>query len=65
MRGEALGEQRVEWRVLSPEGEPVGAVDLPTRFGVIFVQGDRLWGSDSDELDVPYIVRYRLQRNSS
>jgi hypothetical protein len=65
LRGEALGEQRVEWRVLSPEGEPVGTVDLPARLRVIFVQGDRLWGSDSDELDVPYIVRYRLRRDSS
>ncbi len=57
---EKLGRPTVDWRVISPTGEPVGTVTLPVRFRPMGADGDFVWGADYDEFDVPYIVRYRL-----
>lgn len=64
LRGEEVGAPTVNWRVLSPEGEPVGIVELPARFRPLLADHDNLWGMELDELDVPYIVRYRVTLSS-
>jgi hypothetical protein len=59
LRAEELGEPAVKWRILSAGGDPVGVVELPSGFTMLYARGLRVWGTESDELDVPYIVRYR------
>lgn len=60
LRGEDLGESTVAWRILSAAGEPLGFVRLPVGFWMILADRYRAWGTERDELDVPYIVRYRI-----
>jgi hypothetical protein len=60
LRGEDRGESTVEWRILSPDGEPYGLVRLPVGFWMFLAERSRAWGTERDELDVPYIVRYRI-----
>jgi hypothetical protein len=60
LRGADLGTSTVEWRVLSPDGEPLGFVRLPVDLRIMLADRNRAWGTERDELDVPYIVRYRI-----
>jgi hypothetical protein len=57
---ERTGGPTAAWRVLSPDGDPLGVVQFPARFVPLLADGDLVWGSEYDELDVPYIVRYRV-----
>jgi hypothetical protein len=49
------------WRVLAPDGAVQGVLSLPDRVAPRRVQVGRMWGIGRDELDVPYIVRYRIE----
>ena len=33
---------------------------LPKRFSLMYADGYRVWGMELGELDVPYVVRYRI-----
>ena len=49
------------WDVLDPEGEVRGGVELPrTGLRILRLHGDDVWASVADDLDVPWLVRYRL-----
>jgi hypothetical protein len=60
LRAEELGEPVSKWRILSADRDPVGVVELPSGFAMLYARGMQVWGSEYDELDVPYIVRYRI-----
>lgn len=60
LRAEELGAPTVKWRILSAKGDPVGFVALPSGFTMLYARGLQVWGTEYDELDVPYIVRYRV-----
>jgi hypothetical protein len=49
-----------EWVVLSAEGAPLASVELPAGVRVLVATRDAVWGVEQDELEVSYIVRYRL-----
>jgi hypothetical protein len=51
-----------EWVALDLNGEPLFKVVLPKSFSLTTARGDLLWGVWTDELDVPYVRRYRLGR---
>ncbi len=51
-----------EWLVLDPSGEPAATVVTPAALRVLAITRDRVWGVESDELDVDYIVGYRIVR---
>ncbi len=53
-------EATVEWLVLDADGEPVARVRLPGGLHLQAARMDRVWGWVTDDLDVPYIVRYGL-----
>jgi hypothetical protein len=55
------GHER-DWLGLSAEGEPLARVRFPDGFSPLAATADRIWGLQLDELDVPYLVRYRLER---
>ena len=48
------------YRVVSPDGQSIRRVDLPQMTRVFDVSGDRVLGVARDELDVQYVVVYRL-----
>lgn len=50
------------WLVHDAEGEPVGRVVLPSSVVLMAADAEHVWGGDRDEMDVPYLVRYRLVR---
>lgn len=58
---EPPSEEGREWLVLGPEGEPAGRVLLPASVRIQVIRDDRIWGVYTDELDVPYVVRYRMR----
>lgn len=60
LRGEMTGEPTVKWRILGPAGSLLGAVRLPAGLYAYAADVDQIWGLEQDELDVPYIVSYRV-----
>jgi hypothetical protein len=50
----------LDWLILSPVGELVGRVHTPPDFRLRAVRGDVVVGFALDELDVPFVRRYRL-----
>jgi hypothetical protein len=76
---EALDEERrtgfrpnrfrepVVFDVFEPDGRYLGRVDAPEGFSVFpqpIFRGDRIWAVLRDELDVAYVVRYRISAGS-
>ena len=51
-----------QWVVLGPDGEAEFRVGAPQ--GAVFraIDGDRVWATNTNELDVPFIVLYELVR---
>ncbi|MFW6078595.1 MAG: hypothetical protein ACODAE_03180 [Gemmatimonadota bacterium] len=62
LQRENLPGDSVDWSILAPDGEPVGALTAPKRLTVL--AGDRrsVWGMERDDLDVPHIVRCGVVR---
>lgn len=52
----------VLWNVLDREGRPSGALYLPADQRIVATAGDILVAVELDEFDVPYLLRYRLDR---
>lgn len=57
---ERTGAQDGTWLVLGSDGEPRGQAVLPEGLRVLRIDGAEVWGVETDELDVNYLVRYRL-----
>ncbi len=55
-------DEGVEWWVLNADGMPLGRALTPTGLRVLHITGDAVWGVESDEFDVNYIVRYDIVR---
>jgi hypothetical protein len=53
------------WNVLDPSGNAVGSLRLPSGQTVVAAKGDVIAAVELDDLDVPYVIRYRLHRSSS
>lgn len=51
------------WAVLDPDGRPRGRLELPADVRIVWTRGDTFWAVDPDELDVPWLVRYRMGRS--
>jgi hypothetical protein len=51
-----------EWELYDQEGRYLGVVTLPDRFAPLDAEGDDLYGVWTDELDVQYVVRVRIDR---
>jgi hypothetical protein len=49
-----------EWLVLDADGEPLRRVRVPERTRILAAETDRFWGVTQDDLDVDYIVRFRV-----
>jgi hypothetical protein len=62
LRREELGGEDQRWTVVDRSGVPVAEVALPSTFSPEVVHPDHMWGVEIDELGVPYIVRYAIDR---
>lgn len=54
------GGQTFRWLLVAPDGEPMGAIDLPRRAIVHWSSGAEMWVELPDEYDVPWMIRYRI-----
>ena len=48
--------------VFEPDGRYVGFLPVPERTRLLHMRGDRAWGAETDSLDVPYVVRFRITK---
>ena len=53
------------WWVISREGNITAQLRTPSGVQVRAVQGSTVWAAERDELDVPYITKYRVVTGSS
>lgn len=58
------GEAFSEWWILDPDGVPLARALTPADLRVRHIGADFVWGTEQDEFDVDYIVRYRLVKGS-
>lgn len=52
----------LRYTVLSRTGDILADVDVPPRTRIVALHGDHLYTAERDDLDVPYVVRYRVNR---
>ena len=62
LKREDLPDADQTWWVIGDSGDLVARVTLPMRFDPRLFRADDIWGVMPDELDVPYVVRYRIVR---
>jgi hypothetical protein len=53
-------EGQTEWIVVNPEGSVLGQVKLPSRFVLLAASLPLLWGVETDDLDVPFLMKLAL-----
>jgi hypothetical protein len=52
----------LEWCILDTVGRPMAHAVIPPRLRVMLIQSDNIWGVETDDMGVDYIVRYHLDR---
>jgi hypothetical protein len=50
------------WLILDAGGRPRGRLELPSDLRPLWSRDDTLWAVEPDEFDVPWVVRYRIER---
>jgi len=61
LRREGMGSHEAVWLVLDEWGRHRASVRAPADLTIEAVDGSTVWGVVRDELDVPYVVRYRTR----
>lgn len=56
----APGADVHRWLRLDADGVPVARIEVPRNLGLRTYDGEHLWGVETDEYDVPYVVRLRI-----
>ncbi|MBA4160201.1 MAG: 6-bladed beta-propeller [Gemmatimonadetes bacterium] len=59
---EVLGERAIRWLSLNARGEIGGHIVVPANVRLLAARGDRVWGVETGEWGVEYVVRYRVER---
>lgn len=64
LRREPFHPRGNEWLVLDDQLRPVATAHLPASIDGVrgAISANTLWATERDELDVPYLVRYRIRR---
>ena len=50
------------WDVFNAEGRYLGVLAFPARFNLIKIRGDHAYGVWRDDMDVQYVMRFRIDR---
>ncbi|HET7273704.1 MAG TPA: 6-bladed beta-propeller [Longimicrobiaceae bacterium] len=62
LRRDGLGSETVQWIVFDVDGDIIAELSAPAKLEILAAQRDMVWGVIEDELEVPYVVRYRVGR---
>ncbi len=62
IKRESIPGDSIAWNVIDELGNMVGVLTLPKNLRVRQVQRDLVWAVELDEFDVPYVVRFRVER---
>lgn len=62
LRGRSEPTRLTEWYYLDPSGIPLGRIELPANLQVFEATAETLWGTERDDLDVSYLVRYQVDQ---
>lgn len=57
----APGNSTARFLVIDSDGLPLGEIRFPGRFQFRWSEGNAIWGVEPDELDVPWLVKYRIE----
>jgi hypothetical protein len=49
------------WLIMDAGGRPRGLLELPSNLRIVWSRGDTFWAVEPDELEVPWVVRFRIQ----
>lgn len=49
------------WFIVDHKGEPVATTSLPSGLDILLIDPPMVYARDEDDLDVPYLVRYRVE----
>lgn len=60
LRREEGGAATSRWLRIAPDGAPLGHVVLPRGARILWGEGDRILVVELDELDIPWLVGYRV-----
>jgi hypothetical protein len=63
LQREDLGGPSAHWLLIAPDGKLIGTLDIPRNIAVRWSSGDIVWAVLTDELEVPWLVRYRLGKH--
>ncbi|MGH7475789.1 MAG: hypothetical protein ACRELD_05845 [Longimicrobiales bacterium] len=61
-REEPVGREVVQWHVVGADGRVIAHAAVPVSVRLLFADDDHAYGTVTDELDVPYVVRYLISR---
>lgn len=61
IRREETGTSTVRWEMLGRDGSRLAAFTTPADMRIEAATREEVWAVVTDELDVPYVVRYRLE----
>jgi hypothetical protein len=56
------GEDAIEYNVLSSNGDFIANLSVPAKFYLVAASTVYAWGVQTDDFDVPSIVRFRIQK---
>jgi hypothetical protein len=62
LRRDSADEPLQQWDVFSGSGDRIAAISLPRKFNIRLIRRDVIWGTELDDADVPFVVRYRILR---
>jgi hypothetical protein len=62
LRREDFGSGRISWNVLDERGRVTATLAVPSNLHIQQAERRRVWAVEHDDVGVPYIVRYRVQR---
>ncbi|MFG1691429.1 6-bladed beta-propeller [Gemmatimonadota bacterium] len=60
LKRENIAGPEARWDILSTDGDPIAHVLLPSSTAIHESQGALMWATERDELNVTYVVRYRI-----
>lgn len=65
LRRDGLDTETVRWIVFNTEGYVIAQLTVPSKLEILAAERGTVWGVMEDDLEVPYVVRYRVKQAST